>query len=222
VQLPSRIERKLTRYYWGFVRRLFIFMLGSNARIVKSNFAIQCSQAIELNAADWFLNSEPMVTQAILNEVVKHNFQIKGKDVVNDLFLGGTFFMKQFFGLRVIGFNEQFQNKLFPAVNFEMANNIWAQAYSVGVYAMVGIFAIVYSLVLAGMSFLFARAQGVLLGCIAIVSGWWGFYLHRNDIYIGVTIIKVTLAIMLLSWVSSWLISHGGNYLQRTYSRIKK
>src|SRR5690606_7947598 len=94
---------------------------------------------------------------------------------------------------------EKFQKILFPLATFGMASNPWAQAYSAGGYAMVGVFALVYSALLVVFTLVFSRLDGPIRGGIAVLSGWWGFYAHRNDVLIEFGIIKTVVYIFLVA-----------------------
>lgn len=146
-----------------------------------------------------FRYAEPMVTQSILNEVVRSGFQTPPGYVVDHL-LSAVPGGKTLFGIDVSQtptFNETFQRVLFPLATFGMASNPWAQAYSAGDYAMVGAFALAYSLMLAILTLLFSRLDGPIRGGVAVLSGWWGFYAHRNDVLIEFGIIKMVVYIFL-------------------------
>jgi hypothetical protein len=144
-----------------------------------------------------FKYAEPMVTQSILNEVVGSGFQTP-KEYIFDQVLSAIPGGKTLFGIDVSQtptFNKLFQKDIFPLATFGMANNPWAQAYSAGGYGLVVIFASVYSLVLAVLAFLFIKIDGSIRGGVVVVSGWWGFYVHRNDVFIEFGIIKMVLYI---------------------------
>lgn len=164
-----------------------------------------------------FRYAEPMVTQSILNEVVRTGFQTPPGYVVDHV-LSAVPGGKTLFGIDVSQtptFNETFQKSLFPLATFGMASNPWAQAYSAGGYAMVGCFALVYSVLLAGLTFLFFRFDGPIRGGVVVLSGWWGFYAHRNDVLIEFGIIKTVVYLLLVAS----LISVGLMFAQKKFFR---
>jgi hypothetical protein len=164
-----------------------------------------------------FRYAEPMVTQSILNEVVRSGFQTPPSYVLDHI-LSAVPGGRTLFGIDVSQtptFNETFQKILFPLATFGMASNPWAQAYSAGGYAMVGFFSLVYSVLLVVFTILFARFDGPIRGSVAVLSGWWGFYAHRIDVLIEFGIIKMVVYI----FVVASLISVGLMFAKRKFFR---
>ncbi|MEW9899949.1 hypothetical protein ABWL39_15105 [Chitinivorax sp. PXF-14] len=150
-----------------------------------------------------FSNSEPMVVQATLNETINRDFKLPAENLVNQL-LSGVPGGKSLFGLDVSdtkSFNDFFQKEFFPKATFGMANNPWAQAFSVGRFSMVFIFSVAYAFGLSFLTWLFSNLSGPLRACIAVIVGWWGLYLHRNDVLIEIGILKMVIYIIAVSWL---------------------
>lgn len=150
-----------------------------------------------------FSNSEPMVVQATLNEIINRNFKLPPDNLTNQI-LSGVPGGKTLFGIDVSGtksFNDYFQKEIFPKATFGMANNPWAQAFATGGYSMVFVFAAGYAIGLALLAWLFSHLQAPLRASIAVIVGWWGLYLHRNDVLIEVGILKMVIYIVATSWL---------------------
>jgi hypothetical protein len=153
--------------------------------------------------------SEPMVIDAILNETVRRGFTIPMRDVV-DQSLSGVPGGKSLFGIDVSGvplFSAQFGPVLFPSVTFGMASNPWAQAYAAGGLALVFVFALVYASCLAGFAAAMQALSPVSGALVAVAVGWWGFYVHRNDVLTEAGIMKMTIYIAALAVLISFLVS---------------
>jgi hypothetical protein len=137
--------------------------------------------------------SEPFVTQSILNEVVRQGFQTESGYIGNQL-LSGVPGGKTLFGIDVSGtptFNDLFQNQIFPTIKtYSVANNPWAQAYAAGGYVGVSILAVVFSSALCILSALFWSTSGISRAVIAVISTWTAFYFHRNDFMTEIGILK--------------------------------
>jgi len=145
--------------------------------------------------ANAFSYSEPMVTQSILNEVVKRDFRTSPSRVI-DQALSGVPGGKSIFGIdvsKVEPFNSEFQPALFPKATFGMANNPWAQAFAAGGFALVFAFALAYALALALLAEISSRVSPVVGALSGVLAAWWGFYGHRNDVLTQVGIMKMTV-----------------------------
>jgi hypothetical protein len=153
--------------------------------------------------------SEPMVIGAILNETVRRGFKIPMRDVL-DQGLSGVPGGKSLFGIDVSGvplFSTQFRPVLFPRVTFGMASNPWAQGYAAGGLALVFIFALVYASCLAVFAAAMQSLSPVSGALVAVAVGWWGFYVHRNDVLTEVGIMKMTIYIAALAVLISFVVS---------------
>jgi hypothetical protein len=145
--------------------------------------------------ANAFSYSEPMVTQSILNEVVKRGFRTSASNVI-DQALSGVPGGKSIFGIdvsKVEPFNSEFQPALFPKATFGMANNPWAQAFAAGGFVLVLAFALVYAFGLALLAAISSRVSPVVGALSGVLAAWWGFYGHRNDVLTQAGIMKMTV-----------------------------
>lgn len=132
--------------------------------------------------------SEPFITQVILNEVIKNNFKITGEHLVG--LLNNLIFFSPSLGLKTESFNSQFQPLLFPEFDAGMANNIWAEMWSVGGWWLLTAFIFVYVCVLFIGSYCLRVSDPVIKGGVAIFFSYWAFYIHRNDFMYQVTLEK--------------------------------
>ena len=136
-------------------------------------------------AADFYvgavLESEPFVTQTILNEVIVNNFTTGTDYLADSVLFQFMMFGREMFGNQV-SFNQLFQYHLFPEVTGGMANNIWAQMIAAGGWplflAFLGGFVV---LLRVGSSLLNAKNLWTR-GAAALAFAFWAFYIHRNDI----------------------------------------
>lgn len=153
--------------------------------------------------ANAFSYSEPMVTQSILNEVVKHDFRTSPRNVL-DQALSGVPGGKSIFGIdvsKVESFNNEFQPALFPKATFGMANNPWAQAFAAGGFGLVFVFAVAYTLGLALLAAISSRISPVVGALSGVLAAWWGFFGHRNDVLTQAGIMKTTVYLGLAALV---------------------
>lgn len=155
----------------------------------------------------WITNSEPFITQAILNKVVAVDYRTGYEHILSAL--NQFILFAPELGAENISFNDFFQTALFPNITtWGMANNIWAQMYSAGSWLGVLIFIIIFCLILG----LLSRALLVLEGAGAVVlvtmGCYWAFYIHRNDISYQLLLEKRVLifglGVLILADLLSW------------------
>ncbi|MGG1946443.1 hypothetical protein AB1286_16745 [Trinickia sp. NRRL B-1857] len=160
--------------------------------------------------------SEPMVIGAILNETVRRGFTIPLSDVAKQA-LSGIPGGKSVFGIDVSDvplFSTRFRPVLFPHVTFGMASNPWAQAFAAGGFPLVFVFALVYASCLAGFAAMGRATPVVTRALVAVAVGWWGFYVHRNDVLIQVGIMKMTIYIAVLAMLVGAAIGGAAKFKQ--------
>lgn len=125
-------------------------------------------------------NSEPFVTQSILNEVLRQNFQL-GLDhvlfnVINQLLIFSSL-------LNVPDFNARFQRELFPTRDAGLAANIWAEMWSSGGWILLILFIIVFVVFLGIGSRLLFYQNITFKSGVSLIFSCWAFYIHRNGIH---------------------------------------
>jgi hypothetical protein len=124
--------------------------------------------------------SEPFGTQSILHEVLRQHFRTGPAHLpgalLNALPFGNVFFRSP------TSFDDLFQRTLFPGLGYGLANNFWAQMWSVGGWPFLALACGVFGgLLVLGERCL--RQEGVILK--AFWTYFWvyfAFYLHRNDL----------------------------------------
>ncbi|MBI1649838.1 hypothetical protein [Hyphomicrobium sulfonivorans] len=143
---------------------------------------------------DAIFQSEPFVIQAVLNAVVNNEFATESTYLINQL-LTAIPGAETIFGIALspISFNSLYQPALFPEVPYGMANTPWAQAFAAGGPVMVAVFAAAYAAVLSALAWIFNASSGALKAMIAVVTAWFAFYFHRNDLLAEIGIIKQVL-----------------------------
>lgn len=124
--------------------------------------------------------SEPFVIQTTLNEVISTNFRVGAGHLWSLLYVVVPFGNE--LGGKVLTFNDLFQGSLFPGVAFGMAQNIWAQAWSIGGLFVVVVFVLLYIAgVWQGSKILLSRSE-FWRTFAALFFTPWAFYLYRNDL----------------------------------------
>jgi len=127
-----------------------------------------------------FIVSEPFVVQTTLNEVIGTNLHVGPGHLSSLLYVLVPFGNE--LGGKVVTFNDLFQERLFPGLEFGMAQNIWAQAWSIGGLFVVGIFVLFYVAgVWQGSRGLYSQSK-YWRTFSALVFTPWAFYLYRNDL----------------------------------------
>ncbi len=129
--------------------------------------------------------SEPFVIQSILNKVVDVNFKVSGAHLFGLIYQVLPF--SDVFGAKPGTFNDLFQPVLFPGLRFGLANNFWAEAWSVGGWIMLALYVIVYLLGLWLGSRMLRSEQNVQRLFAAMFFTPWAFYIHRNDMIYQLT-----------------------------------
>ncbi len=151
------------------------------------------------------MNSEPFITQSILNEVTGREYTTGMGRLAGALYQLTLFAPEM--GFEADSFNDRFQNELFPDVMYGMANNIWAEMWSAGGWPLLLLFAILFVLVLGLFNVLTGRLNCAQGSFVAVMASYWAFYIHRNDLSYTLALEKRVLLIMLLSFAIAFLIA---------------
>lgn len=138
--------------------------------------------------------SEPFVTQVILNEVLARDFVVDsshyfGQIIVNLLPFGNV--------LSGGGetFNSCYQPVLFPDVRYGMAGNCWAQVYASFGWIGLLLFVVCFNVVLAMFQSAALKGGTRTRVVLMVMAAYWSFFFHRNDIGFQITIEKRILVI---------------------------
>lgn len=154
---------------------------------------------------DAVFNSEPFLVQNTLNEVIKVHFSV-GAEQLQGLLIAIIPFANEA-GIESKGFNDYFQPTLFSGVDYGLAANIWAQAYSLGGLGAVIIFAFFFVLVLLVINRWFAKSSGSLVPAVALAGSYWAFYIHRNDLLYQLLLERRVIGLLLIGWLISYALS---------------
>lgn len=155
---------------------------------------------------EWYVagiaHSEPFITQSILNEVLQTGFTVD-PSYLRTLVYQALLFTPELGG-DVVSFNDLFQPALFPGSEWMgMANNLWAEAISVGGWLGLIVSSMMFTVMLAfGSYLLLARDKTLRVGA-ALASSWLAFYSHRNDLLNLLNLEKRVL----LVWAACVLVS---------------
>jgi len=162
-------------------------------------------------------SSEPFITQAILNEVLRQSFVI-GIDHLKSLFYQLVLFAPDL-GYNIVSFNDIFQPALFPESGWMgMANNIWGEAISSGGWPLLIMFAIIYSLLLGVGSYLLRSHDPEIKAGMALIFSWWAFYINRNDLFNQISFEKRIVLLWMGCVVGSMFINLLAERLKKTIS----
>lgn len=162
------------------------------------------------------LTSEPFGTQSILNEVIRTNFVTSAEHLASTASLLVPF--SNMLGAEIQSFNDLFQHRLFGGVvRGGMANNIWAQMYSIGGWFGIGIAASTYTALLALGSWLLNVKRGSILALVALAFTFIAFYIHRNDVAFTLTLIRRAIMIWMVIILPGMLVADIRRWVRLPY-----
>lgn len=127
-----------------------------------------------------FSQSEPFVTQQVLNEVVSQDFKTSMTHIYDSIYQFILFAPDQ--GVNITTFNGLFQSALFPEVTTGMAANIWAQMWSAGGWVLLILFIIFYNLILMVGNWTLKFRHPIIKAGLIPMFCYWAFYIHRNEL----------------------------------------
>lgn len=132
----------------------------------------------------WHINnvisSEPFITQSILNEVIRTDFEAPSDHVTDAIY--HLIVMAPDLGAEQHTFNGYFQTQLFYNVESGVASNMWAQFWSLGGVAAVIVAVTVFVALLWAASYALFRTRGVAQGLVVLLGTALAFYVQRNEI----------------------------------------
>ncbi|MDW5298973.1 MAG: hypothetical protein SA378_02365 [Sedimentibacter sp.] len=152
-----------------------------------------------------FTFSEPFNTQAILNKVITEDYFI-GLSQFKSIIYQAVLFAPSF-GAEIRSFNSFFQNDLFGNVSWGMADNIWAQMYSGGRWGLLIIFIVMFNIYILVLSKLIRFKDPTIKGLASLLSLYWVFYIHRNDLSYQINLQKRVILIYLVALLISIIIN---------------
>lgn len=139
------------------------------------------------------MDSEPFVTQCILNEVVRTEFQTDGGYILTGVAAQFMFFGNEL-GIELTSFNDLFQPVLFGDIPFGLAGNVWAEMLAAGGWPLLGCFLLAFVVMLRLMSRWLCASHTSTRVWIALSAAYFAFYMHRTDIGFQLTLQKRLLA----------------------------
>jgi hypothetical protein len=152
------------------------------------------------------MGTEPFGTQTVLNEVIRTGFEVDPAHLGSVTALLVPF--SNVLGAEIVTFNDLFQQELFGGVaRGGLANNIWAQMYAIAGWLGIGIIVPLYVGLLAAGSWLLNHSRGAALALVAISFVFIAFYLHRNDVFYILVLLRRCLVFWFLFIVPAlWLV----------------
>lgn len=164
------------------------------------------------NSASWenyVYNSEPFVTQAILNETIKQDFFVGPDHLVGVLFQ--VWPVPSMFGYSSGVFNEIFQPVLFPSTvsassSWGLAYNYWGEALAAGGWLMLFTFICIY---LVGLTLINAVIKSEVIAFRslgALMGAYWAFYIHRNSIGSIITYERHIIYIFIIIFIAVYVL----------------
>ena len=143
------------------------------------------------------MTSEPFGTQSVLNEVIRTGFFTGPEHLASVASLLVPF--SNLLGAEATLFNNLFQERLFGGVVLGgLAANIWAQMYAVAGWLGIGIGIPVYVGVLALGSRVLDGSRSSLAALVAVAFTFFAFYIHRNDVFYILVLLRRCLMFWLL------------------------
>lgn len=211
------ISRLIRRWRWGFlgaaVLCVLFFYKPLFPQVKTGDIQAIVSRTQDLDFyRNAILYSEPFTTQAILNEIMINRFRVDPGHFANVLLQFSLFSVD--LGYRTPSFNDLFQPVLFPAYDWGLANNIWAEMWASGGWELLVLFVLVYVLVLAAGSFLLRFRNPELRALIGLGMMYWAAFIHRNDLSFQLNLEKQVMI--------AWLLTIGMTFAIAELARIVK
>jgi hypothetical protein len=158
------------------------------------------------------LTSEPFLTQSILNDVLIRDMSLPPASILYSLFASIPLF-SPLLGLDRLSGEFNFQEQLFPNLEYGVASNIYAYFYTtLGWAGMLG-FILVHCLALVAVSRWMGsvKSSTTRLGLLS-VGAYLAFFIHRNDL----TNALLQMNRPLIALIAAWLLSR---YLEWPWGR---
>lgn len=149
------------------------------------------------------LNSEPFLTQSILNEVVIRDLTMPGLSVLFSLFAAIPLFTP-LVGLDVLPARFDFQEQLFPNLSYGVASNIYAYFYATLGWIGITLFILIHCYLLVLVSRWLGRVKSSIIRVGLLAAGaFLAFYIHRNDLANTFSVMNRPIIALLVVWVLS-------------------
>lgn len=174
---------KISNIVFIFIVAIFGFM-GKTIVVLSRqgvSFFLIMKQILNINnIIESISNSEPFITQHILNMTILTEFTLEFSYIKR-------FFLKLFFlspdkVTSTPHFYERFTTRFYPDINYGIAYNIFSEPYAIGKLWGVLLFIIIYALMLKWLNKLISSEDRILSSMGLILSSIYAFYIFRNSI----------------------------------------
>jgi hypothetical protein len=126
-------------------------------------------------------NFEPFITHYLLEVVIQNDFQTPLSEFAIGV-LGQALIVPSMFGIDSSSFNVNLTERFFASITYGLAYNFWAQAYSLGGYAMVIVFAAIYGGTLRLTDRYSTRLGPLGAAAMTLAGALVAVYAHRNSL----------------------------------------
>ncbi|MDK9704693.1 MAG: hypothetical protein OEL20_16310 [Sulfuritalea sp.] len=159
--------------------------------------------------------SESFITQKIFNVVVQVDFSIPITHVFETLRVFLPWLHIRIFG-PPLGFNDYFQNELFPNIPWGMASNIWAEQFALlgwgGLFFMVIVFFVGVFFLNRKILMVFSQNRLIFSLLLVFLTAPAVMFMHRNDLAFELVLIRDNVFIFAgvfycSRFLASWRIS---------------
>jgi hypothetical protein len=150
-----------------------------------------------------FLNSEPFLTQSLLNEVLIRDLSMPPSSILYALFAGIPL-VSPFIGIDQLPMQFNFQEQLFPNLTYGVASNIYAYFYSTLGWAGILFFILAHCVLLVFVSRWMGNVNSstVRLGLMS-VGAYLAFFIHRNDLTNALLQMNRPIIAIFVVWILS-------------------
>lgn len=152
----------------------------SNGLIGSSLKYATFSEINKKNLEHSIITIEPMMTQENLNLIVRNDFHVSGKYLLDNIATTLIPFSSKL-GLKVQGFNEIIQPAFYKNYPYGVAANIWGEMYAIGGFTLLYGFMVLLSGICFFLSIYLARISVNVSALVIPVGVILFFYIHRND-----------------------------------------
>lgn len=197
--------------FLGAVSAIFFFNYKTVYRLVKMGELSEATKTFFSfnNIIDSIRNSEPFITQMILNEVVTSNFKV-GLEHFKDTLIQTLipYGKKTLFGddVDIMTFSNITNAQLFNGRE-NIASNYWAEYWSSGGWPILILAVLIYVIIMYVGSHLLYRLDSEFQAFIAVLITVWAFYVHRNTVVYQIKLSQQYIFLFILFLIISYIIS---------------
>lgn len=141
--------------------------------------------------------AEPFGIQMILSDVIKYNYFI-GMENFKRIILTFIVFGDSL-GINNKTFNDYFQPALYGDVGYGMGSNVWAHIYSSGGWILLILFICLFCLIIRYFSQKVYSVNVHYKSLWVVLSCYWVFYIHRNDLFYQLGLEKRIIIVFLMA-----------------------